>query len=78
MDGLPLVVGNGDGVPRYLTGIISSQLTWIDNEEMKERIWETVSTRLSERSGRTGMSQFVCSSEDLLSALEECAGNHIS
>nr|POE79940.1 protein-lysine n-methyltransferase rrg1 [Quercus suber] len=44
-----------EGVPGYLTKIISSPLTWIDNEGEKELIWESASQRLSERSGRTGM-----------------------
>ncbi|MCJ1248108.1 hypothetical protein MMC30_005323 [Trapelia coarctata] len=44
-----------DGLPRYLTGIISNQLRWIDDESVREEIWELASTRLSERSGRTAM-----------------------
>lgn len=43
-----------NGVPAYLTKIISSPLSWIENDEVKEQIWETASQRLSERSGRTG------------------------
>lgn len=42
-----------DGIPKYLTAIIASQLGWIHEEE-KERIWESASKRLCERSGRTG------------------------
>lgn len=44
-----------DGVPAYLTTIISSRLAWIEDDEQKERIWETAAQRLSERSGRTAM-----------------------
>lgn len=44
----------GDGVPKYLTGIIASPLAWMEDEMVKEQIWEAASARLSERSGRTG------------------------
>jgi predicted nicotinamide N-methyase len=43
------------GVPRYLTSIVSSSLTWIDDEAAKEQIWNLASLRLSERSGRNAM-----------------------
>lgn len=46
-----------DGLPNYLTRIISSPLGWIDDETVKEQIWEAASVRLSERSGRTGKPQ---------------------
>lgn len=42
-----------DGIPKYLTGIVSCPLSWIDDER-KEQIWEEASRRLSERAGRTG------------------------
>lgn len=42
-----------DGIPKYLTTIIASQLAWI-SEEDREAIWENASRRLCERSGRTG------------------------
>lgn len=45
-----------DGIPKYLTAIIASQLGWI-HEEDRERIWESASRRLCERSGRTGESK---------------------
>ncbi|PSK53853.1 Protein-lysine N-methyltransferase rrg1 [Elsinoe australis] len=44
-----------DGVPQYLTKIVSSRLAWIDDDADKEQIWDTASVRLSERSGRTAM-----------------------
>ena len=44
-----------EGVPAYLTKIVSSPLAWIEDDVDKERIWEAASQRLSERSGRTGM-----------------------
>ena len=44
-----------NGLPAYLTRIISSPLTWIAYED-RERIWEAASARLAERSGRSGMS----------------------
>lgn len=42
-------------LPRYLTSIIASSLAWIEEESVREEIWEAASSRLSERSGRTGM-----------------------
>ena len=42
------------GLPRYLTDIISSRLSWINDATMRELVWETTSLRLSERSGRNG------------------------
>ncbi|THZ26522.1 VPS28-domain-containing protein [Aureobasidium pullulans] len=44
-----------NGVPQYLTRIVSSPLTWIEDDSEKEKIWDSASLRLSERSGRTGM-----------------------
>jgi predicted nicotinamide N-methyase len=46
---------NNEGVPQYLTKIISSPLVWIEDDADKEQIWEAASQRLSERSGRTAM-----------------------
>lgn len=43
------------GVPRYLTSIIASSLSWLSDEEARERIWDQASARLSERSGRSAM-----------------------
>ena len=43
-----------NGIPAYLTNIISNPLTWINGDEQKEKIWEAASQRLSERTGRTG------------------------
>lgn len=47
-----------EGLPNYLTSIIASSLAWIPNNDVKEQIWEAASTRLSERSGRSGSSQW--------------------
>nr|OQO28161.1 hypothetical protein B0A51_04581 [Rachicladosporium sp. CCFEE 5018] len=44
-----------EGVPGYLTKIISSPLAWIDSDEDREQIWDCAAKRLSERSGRTAM-----------------------
>ncbi|KAF2753175.1 hypothetical protein EJ05DRAFT_505364 [Pseudovirgaria hyperparasitica] len=52
---VPSMSVSNDGVPRYLTGIISSNLDWILDEKAKELIWEQASLRLSERSGRSAM-----------------------
>ncbi|KAE8373566.1 putative methyltransferase-domain-containing protein [Aspergillus bertholletiae] len=43
------------GVPRYLTSIISSSLSWLDTDELREAVWDAAAARLSERSGRTAM-----------------------
>lgn len=42
------------GVPRYLTSIISSPLSWLDTDELREAVWDAAAARLSERSGRSG------------------------
>ena len=41
------------GIPKFLTSIVASPLSWI-HEDRREEIWETASKRLSERSGRSG------------------------
>ncbi|KAI5297670.1 hypothetical protein KEM55_004403 [Ascosphaera atra] len=46
---------NPAGVTQYLTSIISSALSWLDSDELREAVWDAASTRLCERSGRTGM-----------------------
>lgn len=42
------------GVTRYLTSIISSPLSWLETDALREAILDAASARLSERSGRTG------------------------
>ncbi|KAL5380229.1 hypothetical protein PMIN06_008108 [Paraphaeosphaeria minitans] len=42
-----------EGVTRYLTSIVSNSLRWIQDEGVKEEIWNQASLRLSERSGRS-------------------------
>ena len=50
------------GVTRYLTSIIASPLSWLDNDELREAVWDNAAARLSERSGRTGKFCFrICS-----------------
>jgi hypothetical protein len=46
---------NPEGVTRYLTGIVSNDLRWIEDDAAKEDIWDQASARLSERSGRSAM-----------------------
>ncbi|KAF2139976.1 uncharacterized protein K452DRAFT_231380, partial [Aplosporella prunicola CBS 121167] len=46
---------NPEGLTSYLTRIIASELRWIEDDSVKEEIWEAASIRLSERSGRTAM-----------------------
>lgn len=43
------------GVPRYLTSIIASSLSWLESDEVREAIWDVAAARLSERSGRAAM-----------------------
>ncbi|KAG8630111.1 hypothetical protein KVT40_001730 [Elsinoe batatas] len=64
-----------EGVPQYLTKIVSSRLAWIHDDAEKEKIWDTAAVRLSERSGRTAMGSFtrtflVPLSAQLLQSLE--------
>ena len=47
---------NEEGIPAYLTRLISSPLAWLSSDAEREAIWEAASKRLSERSGRSGMS----------------------
>ncbi|KAI5202575.1 VPS28-domain-containing protein [Aureobasidium subglaciale] len=44
-----------NGIPQYLTRIVSSSLNWIEDDAEKEKIWDSASLRLSERSGRSAM-----------------------
>jgi D-xylulose reductase len=46
---------NPEGVTRYLTSIVGSGLQWIEDEDIREQIWDQASARLSERSGRSAM-----------------------
>lgn len=39
----------------YLSNIISNELTWIEDEDQREDLWNEASRRLSERCGRAGM-----------------------
>ncbi|EGD91903.1 hypothetical protein H112_00507 [Trichophyton rubrum D6] len=45
---------DGD-ICRYLTSIIGSSLAWIESDTLKEKIWDTASSRLCERAGRNAM-----------------------
>ena len=46
---------------RYLTSIISSSLSWLESDELREDAWDAASARLSERSGRAGKGFLVAS-----------------
>ncbi|KAH0284747.1 hypothetical protein M436DRAFT_86349 [Aureobasidium namibiae CBS 147.97] len=59
---------SSNGVPQYLTRIVSSPLDWIKDDVEKEKIWDIASLRLSERSGRTGMGDITRSFRIPLSA----------
>lgn len=48
------------GVTRYLTSIISSSLSWLDTDELREAVWDAAAARLSERSGRAGKYLVFC------------------
>jgi len=54
-EGLAAPLVHPKGLSNYLTGIVGSRLSWIQDESEKEIIWELASQRLSERSGRSGM-----------------------
>lgn len=41
-------------ISRFLSSVISSNLTWIEDEDQREEIWNVASRRLAERCGRTG------------------------
>jgi predicted nicotinamide N-methyase len=43
-------------ITQYLTSIVGSPLKWIQDDEVKEAVWQEASARLTERSGRTAMS----------------------
>ncbi|EFR04179.1 hypothetical protein MGYG_07186 [Nannizzia gypsea CBS 118893] len=45
---------DGD-ICRYLTSIIGSPLAWIECDTLKEKIWDTASSRLCQRAGRNAM-----------------------
>lgn len=44
---------------RYLSSIIKSPLQWIDDDDMKERIWGLAGKRISERCGRAALGDMV-------------------
>ncbi|QUC21442.1 uncharacterized protein UV8b_05685 [Ustilaginoidea virens] len=46
-------------VTRYVSTIIKSPLSWIDDDDQKETLWELASRRISERCGRTAMGDMV-------------------
>lgn len=54
----PAILVDSSGVPRYLTSIIASPLSWLPEHE-REEIWEAASVRLSERSGRTAQPSMI-------------------
>lgn len=43
----------GTGFFTWLTKLVGSPLSWIDDDEQREEIWETASTLMAERCGRT-------------------------
>lgn len=62
------------GVPAYLTSVISSSLSWIDDDQIKESIWSAASSRLSERSGRNArpaLTRTFVVNDDLTFAIHE-------
>lgn len=63
--------GHPRQITQYLTSIIGSSLQWIPNDELKEKVWEEASLRLTERSGRTGMSAINRSFEIRTNSLRE-------
>ena len=47
--------GDAAGYLRYFTSTVKSPLAWIEDEGVREQIWDLASARMSERAGRTGM-----------------------
>jgi predicted nicotinamide N-methyase len=45
-----------EGVTKYLTSIVASGLSWFKSDAQREEVWEAASSRMAERSGRSGMS----------------------
>ena len=43
-------------VASYLSSVVASPLSWVENDEQRETLWEEASRRLAERCGRTGKS----------------------
>ncbi|CAF3599797.1 unnamed protein product [Fusarium graminearum] len=46
-------------VTRYLSSIIKSPLSWIEDDDEKEILWTQASKRMSERCGRTAMGEVI-------------------
>ncbi|KAL4730195.1 Protein-lysine N-methyltransferase rrg1 [Fusarium chlamydosporum] len=46
-------------VTRYLSSIIKSPLSWIEDDDEKEVLWTQASKRMSERCGRTAMGEVI-------------------
>lgn len=46
-------------VATYLSSIVKSGLSWIDDEDERDAIWSEASRRLAERCGRTGRSPLI-------------------
>ncbi|GAB0138933.1 hypothetical protein EsDP_00007152 [Epichloe bromicola] len=46
-------------ITQYISTIIKSPLSWIEDDEQKEIIWELASKRMSERCGRTAMGELI-------------------
>lgn len=42
-------------VTGYLTSIVSSSLSWLENDDLRDEVWSAASLRICERSGRSGM-----------------------
>lgn len=61
---------------RYLSTIVSSPLDWIEDEDVREKIWDAASARMAERCGRAAMGDITRSwpfdgDDDSLSSYEE-------
>lgn len=46
-------------VTRYLSSVIKSPLSWIEDADQQEELWELASRRMSERCGRSAMGELV-------------------
>jgi hypothetical protein len=41
-------------INQFLSSLVSSSLSWLEDDDQREEIWNTASRRVAERCGRTG------------------------
>ncbi|KAF8453469.1 putative methyltransferase-domain-containing protein [Terfezia claveryi] len=48
-------LASNPGLSKWLTSLVANELRWIEDEDVKERVWEEAGRRLAERCGRAAM-----------------------